>query len=133
MCSSDLVLDVTFWPLEQQRAEAAAKRRIGVGFTGLGNTLAMLKLRYDRAEGRAMAARIAETMRNAAYRASVELAKEKGAFPQFDADRYLDKGSACECASAPAAIARATGSLTAPCRAIRLAGTPSNSLLAALL
>ena len=89
----DNVLDVTFWPLDKQRAEAAAKRRIGVGFTGLGNTLAMLKLRYDRAEGRAMAARIAETMRNAAYRASVELAKEKGAFPQFDADRYLGKGS----------------------------------------
>ena len=40
-----------------------------------------------------MAARIAETMRNAAYRASVELAKEKGAFPEFDADRYLGKGS----------------------------------------
>ena len=89
----DNVLDVTFWPLDKQRAEAAAKRRIGVGFTGLGNTLAMLKLRYDRAEGRAMAARIAETMRNAAYRASVELAKEKGAFPEFDADRYLGKGS----------------------------------------
>ena len=89
----DNVLDVTFWPLDKQRAEAVAKRRIGVGFTGLGNTLAMLKLRYDRAEGRAMAARIAETMRNAAYRASVELAKEKGAFPQFDADRYLGKGS----------------------------------------
>lgn len=89
----DNVLDVTFWPLDKQRAEAAAKRRIGVGFTGLGNTLAMLKLRYDRAEGRAMAARIAETMRNAAYRASVELAKEKGSFPQFDADRYLGKGS----------------------------------------
>ncbi|MDO5103329.1 MAG: adenosylcobalamin-dependent ribonucleoside-diphosphate reductase [Lautropia sp.] len=85
----DNVLDVTFWPLPQQQAESAAKRRIGVGFTGLGNTLAMLKLRYDRAEGREMAARIAETMRDAAYRASVELAKEKGAFPKFDAAKYL--------------------------------------------
>ncbi len=55
----DNVLDVTFWPLPQQRDESAAKRRIGVGFTGMGNTLAMLCLRYDRAEGRAMAARIA--------------------------------------------------------------------------
>ncbi len=85
----DNVLDVTFWPLEQQRAEAQAKRRIGVGFTGLGNTLSMLCLRYDREDGREMAARIAERMRNAAYRASVELAKEKGAFPKFEAAAYL--------------------------------------------
>ncbi|MDO5058054.1 MAG: adenosylcobalamin-dependent ribonucleoside-diphosphate reductase [Lautropia sp.] len=89
----DNVLDVTFWPLDKQQAESAAKRRIGVGFTGLGNTLAMLKLRYDRAEGREMATRIAEAMRNAAYRASVGLAREKGAFPLFDADKYLAKGS----------------------------------------
>ncbi|MCB2024297.1 MAG: adenosylcobalamin-dependent ribonucleoside-diphosphate reductase [Ottowia sp.] len=89
----DNVLDVTFWPLEQQRAESASKRRIGVGFTGLGNTLCMLTLRYDRAEGRAMAARIGEAMRNAAYRASVELAKEKGAFPKFDANGYLAEGT----------------------------------------
>jgi len=89
----DNVLDVTFWPLEQQRAESAAKRRIGVGFTGLGNTLTMLKLRYDRAEGRDMATQIARRMRDAAYRASVELAKEKGAFPQFNADGYLAPGT----------------------------------------
>lgn len=68
-------------------------RRIGVGFTGLGNTLSMLCLRYDREDGREMAARIAERMRNAAYRASVELAKEKGAFPKFDAAAYLGGGS----------------------------------------
>ena len=89
----DNVLDVTWWPLPQQREEAQAKRRIGVGFTGLGNTLSMLCLRYDRADGREMAARSAERMRNAAYRASVELAKEKGAFPQFDAAAYLGGGS----------------------------------------
>lgn len=89
----DNVLDVTFWPLEQQRAESAAKRRIGVGFTGMGNTLAMLCKRYDRQEGRDMAVQIAERMRNAAYRASVELAKEKGAFPKFDAAGYLAEGT----------------------------------------
>ena len=89
----DNVLDVTWWPLPQQREEAQAKRRIGVGFTGLGNTLSMLCLRYDREDGREMAARIAERMRNAAYRASVELAKEKGAFPKFDAAAYLGGGS----------------------------------------
>ena len=89
----DNVLDVTYWPLPQQDAEAKAKRRIGVGFTGMGNTLAMLCLRYDSAEGRAMAARIAEHMRDSAYGASVELAREKGAFPAFDAAGYLADGT----------------------------------------
>ena len=89
----DNVLDVTWWPLPQQRDEAQAKRRIGVGFTGLGNTLTLLGLRYDREEGRHMAARIAETMRDAAYRASVALAQEKGAFPSFDAEGYLAEGT----------------------------------------
>ncbi len=89
----DNVLDVTYWPLPQQRDEAMAKRRIGVGFTGMGNTLAMLCLRYDLPEGRAMAARIAECMRDAAYAASVDLAREKGVFPQFDATGYLAEGT----------------------------------------
>ena len=89
----DNVLDVTYWPLQQQRDEAMAKRRIGVGFTGMGNTLAMLCLRYDLPEGRTMAARIAECMRDAAYAASVDLAREKGAFPKFDARGYLAEGT----------------------------------------
>src|SRR5256885_12709174 len=59
----------------------------------MGNALAMLRLRYDAPEGRAMAARIAERMRDAAYGASVELAREKGAFPKFDADGYLAEGT----------------------------------------
>lgn len=89
----DNVLDLTWWPLPQQRDEAMAKRRIGLGFTGLGNTLAMLCLRYDRDEGRAMAVRIACCMRDAAYSASVQLAREKGAFPRLDAAQYLAAGS----------------------------------------
>lgn len=89
----DNVLELTWWPLPQQREESEAKRRIGVGFTGMGNALAMLCLRYDAPEGRAMAARIAERMRDAAYGASVELAREKGAFPKFDADGYLAEGT----------------------------------------
>ena len=89
----DNVLDVTFWPLPQQREEAMAKRRIGVGFTGMGNTLAMLCVRYDLPEGRATAARIAECMRDAAYAASVDLAREKGVFPKFLAEPYLAEGT----------------------------------------
>ncbi|MGE5813233.1 MAG: adenosylcobalamin-dependent ribonucleoside-diphosphate reductase, partial [Acidobacteriota bacterium] len=85
----DNVLEATVWPLPQQGHEAAAKRRIGLGFTGLGDALLLLTLRYDAEEGRAMAAAIARAMRDAAYRASVELAKEKGPFPLFDAEKYL--------------------------------------------
>lgn len=89
----DNVLDVTFWPLKQQYEQAMAKRRIGVGFTGLGDALVMLGLRYDHHNGREMASRIACTMRDVAYRASVELAKEKGAFPKFDPLGYLQEGT----------------------------------------
>ena len=85
----DNVLDATVWPLPEQQSEAAAKRRIGLGFTGLGDALLMLRLRYDAEEGRQMAARIARELRDAAYSASIELAKEKGAFPLFDAEKYL--------------------------------------------
>jgi len=83
------VLDVTAWPLEPQRAEAMAKRRVGLGFTGLGDALIMLRLKYDTEEARQMAARIAESMRDHAYHASVELARERNAFPLFNADLYL--------------------------------------------
>ncbi|MCU0768728.1 MAG: adenosylcobalamin-dependent ribonucleoside-diphosphate reductase [Burkholderiaceae bacterium] len=85
----DNVLDATLWPLPEQAQEAANKRRIGLGFTGLGNTLTMLGLRYDSAAARALAADITREMRDAAYGASVEYAKEKGRFPLFDADRFL--------------------------------------------
>jgi ribonucleoside-diphosphate reductase alpha chain len=85
----DNVLDVTVWPLKEQEAEAQSKRRIGLGFTGLGDALVMLCLRYDYEEGRNMAAAITMTMRNVAYDASVDLAKEKGVFPLFDVDKYL--------------------------------------------
>jgi len=85
----DNVLEVTAWPLEQQRKEAMAKRRVGLGFTGLGDALIMLRLKYDTDDARAMAGRISESMRDHAYRASAELAKERGAFPLFNADLYL--------------------------------------------
>ncbi|MBN9461895.1 MAG: adenosylcobalamin-dependent ribonucleoside-diphosphate reductase [Burkholderiales bacterium] len=85
----DNVLDLTMWPLQAQEREAQSKRRIGLGFTGLGNALTMMKLRYDSEAGRAFAAAIAQTMRDVAYEASVALAQERGAFPLFDAEAYL--------------------------------------------
>ncbi|WP_018605907.1 adenosylcobalamin-dependent ribonucleoside-diphosphate reductase [Uliginosibacterium gangwonense] len=89
----DNVLDATAWPLQQQAQEAANKRRVGLGFTGLGDTLIMLRLRYDTKEARAMATHISEVMRDSAYLASVELAKERGPFPLFNADLYLSGGN----------------------------------------
>jgi ribonucleoside-diphosphate reductase alpha chain len=86
----DNVLDVTVWPLPQQQEEARSKRRVGLGFTGLGDALIMLNLRYDTQAARDMASQISILMRDTAYDASVELAIERGAFPLFQASPYLD-------------------------------------------
>ncbi|AZG12178.1 adenosylcobalamin-dependent ribonucleoside-diphosphate reductase (plasmid) [Cupriavidus metallidurans] len=90
----DLVLDATFWPLPKQRDEAMSKRRIGLGFLGLGSALVMLGVRYDSDAGRELAASISESMRDAAYAASVALAVEKGSFPLLDKEKYLESGFA---------------------------------------
>jgi ribonucleoside-diphosphate reductase alpha chain len=89
----DNVLDVTHWPLKEQEIEAQNKRRIGVGFTGLGNALSMLGLAYNSKEGLQMAKEISEVMRNAAYEASIELAKERGSFPLLDTEKFLEEGT----------------------------------------
>jgi ribonucleoside-diphosphate reductase alpha chain len=85
----DNVLDVTAWPLPEQHQEAANKRRVGLGYTGLGDALAMLGLRYDTDAARDFAADITRIMRDEAYAASVELAQERGAFPLLQANKYL--------------------------------------------
>ena len=89
----DNVLDVTVWPLPQQQAEAMAKRRVGLGFTGLGDALVMLGLRYDTEAARTAASRISAVMRDAAYSASADLGAERGVFPLFNADLYLGGGN----------------------------------------
>ena len=89
----DNVLEATHWPLAQQHAEAQSKRRVGLGFTGLGDALIMLGKRYDTPEAREEARKISEFMRNRAYLASSDLAKERGAFPLFNADLYLSGGN----------------------------------------
>jgi ribonucleoside-diphosphate reductase alpha chain len=89
----DNTLDRTRWPLPQQAEEALSKRRIGIGFFGLGDAMAMLGLRYGSPESVEFARTMASTMRDAAYRASIELAKKFGPFPLFDADQYLAEGT----------------------------------------
>ena len=89
----DNVVDASRFPLPEQRAEAQAKRRIGLGVTGLADALLMLGLRYgsdaaaDQTEGWMKA------IAHAAYAASVDLAKERGAFPLFEAEAYLASGN----------------------------------------
>ena len=90
----DNVLDVTYWPLPAQRNEAMNKRRIGLGFLGLGSALVMMGMRYNSEEGYAFGARVAQVMRDEAYTTSIVLAREKGAFPLLDVERHLDSGFA---------------------------------------
>ncbi|MCK5621767.1 MAG: ribonucleoside reductase [Alphaproteobacteria bacterium] len=85
----DDAIDVSRFALEKQREEAVNKRRVGLGVTGLGDALIMCRVAY----GGAKAVKLTETwmaaFRNAAYRASIELAREKGPFPLFDRDKYM--------------------------------------------
>jgi ribonucleoside-diphosphate reductase alpha chain len=85
----DNILDLTLWPLDEQRQEAQNKRRVGVGFLGLGSALAMLGLKYDSEEGRAMAEKIIQTQATACYESSIELAKERGSFPLLDREKHV--------------------------------------------
>jgi len=89
----DNVVDASNFPLPQQQAEAKAKRRIGLGVTGLADTLLMVGLRYGSDEAVAATEKWMKAIARAAYLASVDLAREKGAFPLFDAEKYLASGN----------------------------------------
>jgi len=78
-------------PLPEQEEAARRGRRIGLGITGLGDALIMLGLRYDSDEAIRTAEQLQETIKLEAYRASIELAQEKGPFPAFDPDKHLSQ------------------------------------------
>ena len=80
----DNVIDISRYPLEAQEAEAKAKRRIGLGVTGVADALIFCGARYGGADGVSLTRTWLRTIRDAAYRASAELAAEKGAFPLYD-------------------------------------------------
>ena len=85
----DNAIDVSRFPLDAQRQEAIAKRRIGLGVTGLADALIFCKSRYGSPESIALIRQWLAGLSHAAYRASAVLAREKGAFPLFDRDAYL--------------------------------------------
>jgi len=86
----DNVIDISRFPLPQQAAEAKAKRRLGLGITGLADALIMCRARYGGEQALRLTATWMDRIRMAAYRASARLAAEKGAFPLYDAAHYLD-------------------------------------------
>jgi ribonucleoside-diphosphate reductase alpha chain len=85
----DNAIDVSRFPLDEQRAEARAKRRIGLGVTGLADALIFCRSRYGSAESIGLIETWLSTLSHAAYAASAEIAGEKGAFPLYDAVEYL--------------------------------------------
>lgn len=90
----DNVVDVSRYPLPAQAEQAHRTRRLGLGITGLADALVLLGLDYDSEAARALATRTMQTLRDAAYRASVELAREKGPFPGFERNAFLAGGFA---------------------------------------
>ncbi|MCC5976371.1 MAG: adenosylcobalamin-dependent ribonucleoside-diphosphate reductase, partial [Rubellimicrobium sp.] len=89
----DNVVDASRFPLPQQADEARAKRRIGLGVTGLADALLMLGLRYGSEAAAAQTEAWMRQIARSAYLASVDLAKEKGPFPLFDAEAFLATGN----------------------------------------
>ena len=89
----DNVVDASNFPLEAQAQEARAKRRIGLGVTGLADALLMVGLRYGSDEAVTQTEDWLHQIARAAYLASVQLAKEKGAFPLFEAEPFLASGA----------------------------------------
>ena len=85
----DNVTDVSQFPLPRQTEQVRGTRRIGLGITGLADALIMLGLHYGEAAARQQAADVMQTICHTAYRTSIGLAAEKGAFPFFERDRYL--------------------------------------------
>ena len=83
----DNVLDTSPFPTAEQRAEALAKRRIGLGYTGLGNLLQQMQVRYGRAAA-GLVEEIGKAIAIEAYRTSVALARERGTFPAYDTEAF---------------------------------------------
>jgi len=85
----DNVIDETTYPLPEQEREAKDKRRMGLGITGLGNVLGALGISYGSEESKEFEGNLLRFIANRLYKSSASLAAEKGPFPLFDKDKYL--------------------------------------------
>ncbi|MDC7232226.1 MAG: adenosylcobalamin-dependent ribonucleoside-diphosphate reductase [Spirochaetales bacterium] len=85
----DNVLDKTDYPLDKIETFSKQWRRVGLGFTALGNTFAMMKIKYGSDESLALGEKIAKALRDNSYSASADLAAEKGAFPACDIEKLI--------------------------------------------
>lgn len=88
----DNVLTVNHYPLPEIQETCSGLRRIGLGVMGLHDMLLEMGLRYNSDEGIELVNKVMKFIKNAAYEASIKLAEEKGAFPKFDADKFLKSG-----------------------------------------
>jgi len=85
----DNIVDVADYPLEEQKDEAVSKRRMGLGVSGVANALEAVGSSYGSSEFLGALREVMETIRDTCYKASVDLAKEKGSFPLFDKEKYV--------------------------------------------
>lgn len=99
----DNVLSINHYPLPAIKEVATGERRIGLGLTGVHTAMLKLGIKYSSRAGIAFIEHIYEELRNASYRASIDLAIEKGCFPKFDAEKHLESGF---CKTLPASIRR---------------------------
>jgi len=90
--SMDNVIDRTTYPLREQEEEAKSKRRMGLGITGLANAAEMCGYKYASPEFMRFTSKVMRELRDYAYSASADLAVEKGSFPLFDKEKYLQSG-----------------------------------------
>ena len=86
----DNAIDCSRFPIAAQQEEAQAKRRIGLGVTGLADALIMCRARYGSDAANELIEQWMSGLQRAAYLASAQLAAEKGAFPLYDAARYAE-------------------------------------------
>ena len=89
---SDNVIDNCEFPLPEVEKKALEERRVGLGTMGIHDMLIEMRLGYDTQEGRDLAEKVLQFIRDEAYRASIQIAKEKGPFPTFDKKKFLSSG-----------------------------------------
>jgi ribonucleoside-diphosphate reductase alpha chain len=125
----DDVLDVNVYPLKKIEQNCQNVRRVGLGIMGLGHALIKLGLRYDNSDGRKMVDKICNFIKKRAYEASTYLAAEKGSFPAFDADKFLESGFCKTLTKGTRAKIREYGIRN--CAILTIAPTGTTSIMAA--